>query len=292
MLDVKEIKLEVFDQWGFVDRLMIRGNKAHLIDYKFGFNPVDDAEHNAQMWAYTLGVFDKYDYITEVTVHVLQPRLDLIFTHTFNREADYARIHKRIKGIIDKCKNHTEADYTPGDQCIYCHKLADCPAVHGATMQIVKAYDLAHDAQLPELFQPSQLSTPERRAQAQKIAMVMEAWCASVRKHNLEYAKEGGEIPGYGLQEVQGKRKIFDSQKAWETVQDKLTPDEFASACEVSFTDLAELVAAKAPRGRKTAAKEQLEEDLFTAEAMRRNEPSYQLKRIKETNKQNENLIQ
>jgi hypothetical protein len=55
---------------------------------------------------------------------------------------------------------------------------------------------------------------------------------------------------------------------------------------------LAELVAAKAPRGRKTAAKEQLEEELFTAEAMRRNEPSYQLKRIKETNKQNENLIQ
>ena len=38
MLDLKEIKLEVFDQWGFVDRLMIRGDKAHLVDYKFGFN--------------------------------------------------------------------------------------------------------------------------------------------------------------------------------------------------------------------------------------------------------------
>ena len=185
MLDLKEIKLEVFDQWGFVDRLLIRGNKAHLIDYKFGFNPVDDAEHNAQMWAYTIGVFDKYDYITDVTVHVLQPRLDLIFTHTFNRVTDYDRMQKRIKGIIDKCKNHTEQDYKPGDQCVYCNKLADCPAVHGATMQIVKAYDLAHDAQLPELFHPSQLATPERRAQAHRIAMVMEAWCSSVRASTI-----------------------------------------------------------------------------------------------------------
>ena len=65
-------------------------------------------------------------------------------------------------------------------------------------MQIVKAYDMAHEAQLPELFNPGQLATPERRAQAQKIAMVMEAWCSSVRKYNLEFAKEGGEIPGYG----------------------------------------------------------------------------------------------
>ena len=282
MLDVKEIKLEVFDQWGFVDRLMIRGDKAHLIDYKFGFNPVDDAEHNAQMWAYTLGVFDKHDYIKEVTVHILQPRLDLIFTHTFTREGDYERIHKRIKGIIDKCKNHTEADYTPGDQCVYCYKLADCPAVHGATMQIVKAYDMAHDAQLPELFQPSQLSTPERRAQAQRIAMVMEAWCSSVRKHNLEFAKEGGEIPGYGLKEIQGRREIKDSQKAWDLVKGKLTPEEFSSACEIKFTDLADLVAAKAPRGQKTVAKEQLEDDLIAAEAMTRGEPSYQLRKNKE----------
>jgi hypothetical protein len=283
MLDLKEIKLEVFDQWGFVDRLMIRGNQAHLIDYKFGFNPVDDAEHNAQMWAYTLGVFDKYDYVQDVTVHVLQPRLDLIFTHKFNREVDYGRIGKRIKGIIEKCKNHTEADYTPGDQCVYCNKLSECPAVHGATMQIVKAYDLAHDAQLPELFHPSQLATPERRAQAQRIAMVMEAWCSSVRKHNLEFAKEGGEIPGYGLKEVQGRREIKDPQKAWEAVKGKLTPEEFSSACEVKFTDLADLVAAKAPRGQKTVAKEQLEDALTVAEAMTRGEPSYQLRKIKDT---------
>lgn len=283
MLDLKEIKLEVFDQWGFVDRLMIRGNKAHLIDYKFGFNPVDDAEHNAQMWAYTLGVFDKYDYVDEVTVHVLQPRLDLIFTHKFSRKTDYGRMEKRIKGIIEKCKNHTEADYTPGDQCIYCNKLAECPAVHGATMQIVKAYDMAHDAQLPELFHPSQLATPERRAQAHRIAMVMEAWCSSVRKHNLEFAKSGGEIPGYGLKEVQGRREIKDPQKAWELVKDKLTAEEFSSACEVKFTDLADLVAAKAPRGQKTVAKEQLEDALTEAEAMTRGEPSYQLRKIKDT---------
>jgi RecB family exonuclease len=42
MLDLKEIKLEVFDQWGFVDRLMIRGSKAHLIDYKFGGRGIFD----------------------------------------------------------------------------------------------------------------------------------------------------------------------------------------------------------------------------------------------------------
>jgi hypothetical protein len=45
---------------------------------------------------------------------------------------------------------------------------------------------------------------------------------------------------------------------------------------------LADLVAAKAPRGQKTVAKEQLEDDLIVAEAMTRGEPSYQLRKNKE----------
>ena len=149
-------------------------------------------------------------------------------------------------------------------------------------MQIVKAYDMAHEAQLPELFNPGQLATPERRSQAQKIAMVMEAWCSSVRKYNLEFAKAGGEIPGYGLKEIQGRREIKDSEKTWNLVKNKLTPEEFSSACEVKFTDLADLVAAKAPRGQKTVAKEQLEDELIIAEALTRGEPSYQLRKNKE----------
>ncbi|NBQ64992.1 MAG: DUF2800 domain-containing protein [Verrucomicrobia bacterium] len=242
-MDLSEQKLEVFDQWGYVDRFFIVADEAALFDFKFGFNPVDPAETNPQMWAYAIGIFEKYPFVKKLVLYILQPRLNYIDSAEFERSKD--------------------------------------DAVQGMTLALAKSYDLAHDAQLPDLFHPRQLATPEKRAQAQRLVPVLEAWCGSVRKHNVEYAKEGGEIPGYGLTTVQGSRRISDAVAAHNVVKDKLSTEEFMSCVTVNFKELSDQVAAKAPRGQKQEERDKLEDALTDANALSRGQESYQLRKTK-----------
>jgi len=281
-MDLSEQKLDVFDQWGYVDRFFICADEAAMFDFKFGFNPVDPAESNPQMWAYAIGVFKKYPYIKNLKLHILQPRLDYVDSASFTRDGDLPKMNARIKGIIERAKNNTPDMARPGDQCIYCSRIATCDAVQAMSLSLAKSYDLAHDAQLPDLFHPSQLATPEKRSQAQRLVPVLEAWCGSVRKHNVEYAKEGNEIPGYGLTAVQGARKITDANKAFELVKDKISTAEFMEAVTVNFKELADQVASKAPRGTKQEERDNLEDKLTEANALTRGSESYQLRKIKD----------
>jgi len=280
-MDLSEQKLEVFDQWGYVDRFFIVADEAALFDFKFGFNPVDPAETNPQMWAYAIGIFEKYPFVKKLVLYILQPRLNYIDSAEFERSKDLGTMKVRIKSIIERAKVATPEMAKPGDQCVYCNRLATCDAVQGMTLALAKSYDLAHDAQLPDLFHPRQLATPEKRAQAQRLVPVLEAWCGSVRKHNVEFAKEGGEIPGYSLTTVQGSRRISDAIKAHQVVKDQLTHEEFMTCVTVNFKELSDQVAAKAPRGQKQEERDKLEDALTDANALSRGQESYQLRKTK-----------
>lgn len=280
-MDLSEQKLGVFDQWGYVDRFFITADEAALFDFKFGFNPVDPAETNPQMWAYAIGIFEKYPYVSRLSLYILQPRLDYIDSASFDRTKDLGTMKVRIKAIIERAKMATPEMAKPGDQCIYCNRLPTCDAVQGMTLALAKSYDLAHDAQLPDLFHPRQLATPEKRAQAQRLVPVLEAWCGSVRKHNVEFAKEGNEIPGYGLTTVQGARKITDPVAALNVVKDKISTEEFMSCVTVNFKELSDQVAAKAPRGQKQEERDNLEDALTDANALSRGQESFQLRKTK-----------
>jgi len=52
----QEMRVPIINRRGIVDRLIIKNRTAYAIDWKFGRNPVDDAEINNQGQAYALAL--------------------------------------------------------------------------------------------------------------------------------------------------------------------------------------------------------------------------------------------
>jgi hypothetical protein len=259
---MREVKLEIASRltFGTADLVMVsaKGTVADLIDFKFGRNPVADAEENVQMQCYALGVLEKLPDVQAVNVHILLPRRDEVSTARYTR-ADEFRLRLRIETIIARA-SLPEPELRPTDGCLYCRKKATCAALHNDALKLASGY--SDELVLPEEVRPSHITDPSVMARALQVARVMEKWCESVRHHALKMRLSGVEIPRHELRTRSGNRKINDALAAWGVVRDRVEPDLFIACCDVSLTKLEDAVAANAPRGGKAKAKHELCEAL------------------------------
>lgn len=267
---IKEIRLHYLDQFGHLDRLSMCKDKAVICDAKFGYRAVRDAENNMQGWAYALSVWDTYPQIEEITLAFLMVRRNEVSIHTFKRTSDYATVKAGIVALIENARNpqHPQA---PNDYCTYCLKNPTCPALREKALAIAKAYEPA--LALPEIPHGSDITDPSTMAKAIALAPVLEKWASGVKKAAVDMAMAGVAIPGFELKERKGRREITDAAIAYSIVRSRVSAEEFASACKVSVGDLEDLVAAKAPRGSKTTVKQELNELLAGAGALREGDP-------------------
>lgn len=282
--ELPEQKLEIAGgkTFGTADLILIGRGKAKIGDAKFGWTAVDDAEVNIQGWAYAVGVFEKWQEVNEVEVVFAQPRLNMVSRHTFEREKDYARLRLRVETIIARAQQ-PEPELNPTEKgCLYCGNKGTCKALHSRALVISQGYDQLRDAELPVLADPLTLATPEQRSQAETIRRVMERWCESVKKSNMDFRMEGGEIPGYELKSRTGKKEIVDATAAFDIIKDKVTTEEFSSCATLSFAKLEKVWAEKFPRGQKQQAKQALEDKLAEAGLIRGGGEVLYLARTKE----------
>lgn len=246
--------------FGTADLVVVSANAtaADLIDYKFGRNPVADAEVNVQMQAYALGVFEKFTSVQSVQVHILLPRRDEVSVATYAR-ADVQRIRLRIETIIARA-SQPDPEIHPTDGCLWCSRKATCKALHNHALTLASSY--SDELVIPDQVHASHITDPTMMARALQVARVMEKWCESVRHHALKMRLAGVEIPGHELRTRSGNRKITDALAAWGVVRERVEPDRFIACCEVSLAKLEEEIAAQAPRGGKAKAKNELCESL------------------------------
>ena len=246
--------------FGTADLVIVsaKSTAADLIDFKFGRNPVADAEVNVQMQAYALGVFEKFPSVQTVNVHILLPRRDEVSTATY-ASSDVPRIRLRIETIIARA-SHPDPELHPTDGCLWCRNKATCKALHNHALTLASGY--SDELVIPDQVHASHITDPSVMARALQVARVMEKWCESVRHHALKMRLSGVEIPGHELRTRSGNRKITDALAAWGVVRDHVDPDRFIACCEVSLAKLEDEVAANAPRGGKAKAKHELCESL------------------------------
>jgi len=273
---------------GIIDLLALRDDRALICDAKFGRRLVSDAETNMQGISYAVSVFEEYPQVEQIEVLFAQPRCNSITSAIFLRD-QYHNLLIQLKAVRANVHKFSETQDTsmlrPDEtNCSYCGNLADCPVMGGKVVAIAKAYDIAHDGELPELFHPAQLATPERRAQAEAMRRIMTKWCESVQKHNVQHRLNGEEIPGYELVTQLGDRTITQPVIAWETAQEicdgKLTESDLAACSKLSIAQLEKVVGSKFPRGQKGIQKQRLEDELIHREAMSTPGESYYLKKI------------
>lgn len=265
------IELNVGDVlFGSIDELVVfKGlERADVCDYKFGRNPIEEAEINPQTLAYAIGAFQLFPYLKEITVHFIIPRRDEILTHTFTR-LDLESMIDRIKLIVQRA--HADPpQYTPNTEgCGWCGKRATCPALAEKLLPIAKKYTSSADdfeVALMDKMDPALIDDPATISKMKSVATILDKWADAVNKKALEMAvEEGKEIPGYKLHFRSPSTKIADTQAAYDSMSDLVSAEEFMEACSVSVPALSKVVKNKLPHGEKNKARAKVEQSLMTS---------------------------
>lgn len=142
-LDFSNIVPEGF---GTGDCLILAQGKLHIIDYKNGHHMVS-AHQNSQLMLYALGALNMYDFIfnvQEVSMSIVQPRVENISTYTCSKE-ELIAWGEAIKPIA-RLAFEGKGEQKPGEWCFFCKAKAVCKACAAEAMALVKTEFLDLDA--------------------------------------------------------------------------------------------------------------------------------------------------
>ena len=244
-------------------------NHVDMIDYKFGYNSVDDAEINMQGVAYALGCFQKFNWAETVKVHFILPRRDEVSTHTFSREDDYMDMLMRLEMVIRRALAE-EKELSPNTEaCKYCGKRVTCPALQSKLLPLAKKYAQGagnFEVSLWDKLDPLAIDDPIMIGKMMEVASVVENWGKEVRKEALRMAhQEGEQIPGYSVHHRKTTTKFSgeEMEDVYNALSDKFTPEEFMAVCKASLSDIAKAYATKLPHGTKKDARPSIESALL-----------------------------
>lgn len=250
----RELKLEIAGglTFGTADFVAVSGGTALLMDWKFGYGEIEAAASNAQGCAYALGVFEAFPEVEALELHFVQPRRELISSHTYTR-ADVPMMLTRVNTIIRRANARNREEH-PGMQCCYCRKQATCAALRNLALPIAARYG---GLSIPEELHPSNITDPACMARCLDCAKVLKDWIESVNFHALDMAANGEEIPGYKVVARKGRKSIPDALAAFGAVKERMTPEAFIACCgSVGVEALVETLSADAPRGQKQKTKD------------------------------------
>ena len=251
--------------FGTVDRVIIRDTHVDIVDFKFGFGEIDDADINIQGQAYLLGVMDKFPKLQTATVHFIAPRRDEVLKHSYKRE-DMETIRLRVNLLVERAESD-DKDLSPNTEaCKYCKHKLTCSALSAKMLPLAKKYSQGledFELTLWDSYTPSEITSPKVLGQMMNVAQVVEKWAKAAKEQAVKLAVDEGEvIPGYDLSFRNSQGKIHDSQAAFEAVEHLVSANEFMEACSVSPAAIAKVYASKLGRGSKKNARPEVDEAL------------------------------
>lgn len=279
---LRECKILLQDlTYGTADIILIHKTEpiAHVADGKF---TRVEGDHDTQVQAYGSGLvemirdripitdhdgnvlFDPdnvaYAELERVITHVVAPR-----TRTIGREEYEAKqlLELTRQDIIELYERVDDPFLPPTPDetlCGKCARAAKCPALNA----VVKAAAPELGLPLPSDFDPSALVSAENRARAHILAGAFTKWAEQVKKNNNEFARQGGEVPGFTLRGRSTGMRIPKEYTAiaFDLLRQKgYTEDTLLEACSLA---LGALVKAEAADSSRTEAeiKEELHEIL------------------------------
>ena len=232
--------------FGTGDVIICQEKREHidLVDYKFGYGEIEDAEDNIQGQAYMVGAMDLFPWAKTCTVHFIQPRRDEVSSHVFRRD-DLEEVRFRLRLVVERATEHDPALNPETNTCRFCHNRLSCPALRDRLLPIARKHvdnDFAVD--LLKKYSPSQVSDPDVLSKMLEVAPAMEKWAQEAKKHAAKVAQETGEeIPGYRIAYRSVQKKVTEPSTAYDSLKDVMPPEVFAEGCSVSMPGLAKAYA-------------------------------------------------
>lgn len=217
-----------FDElcFGTVD-VVIVGKTLRIVDWKFGFNPVEYAKDNIQLATLAAMAMQKYGY-DSCEVSVVQPRIGRWNdSYTFT---DLSALITSISGVIETAKA-PGAPCIPGEkQCKYCRGChwAACPSLSRETEWLSETAEKTKPAELDD----NELATLYHSAKT--CASFLEKLKYQIKKR-CEANKSCG---GLALKTTSGGRECEDITRMYGVLGDHFEHEEFLKFCSVSVSKL------------------------------------------------------
>ena len=246
---------------GKADLVVIKENKAFIIDYKTGPIPVDHAHTNMQLRALVALVHLNHPNLTEIKAAIIQPRnFDAPITVTEYREDDIWAVHYQITNIIAEIEDEDAPRKATENGCRYCKAKPTCPEANQTIMEIQNTKN-----NLPAIPTPDLL---EKCAIAKKVITKIED---NAREALIN---DPCSIPGYYLKPG-STRKVINNPEGvfYQAAILGIDGSEFASICDVNKTKLKALI--KDKTGRKGKELDQAITDILDGNTTeKQNKPS------------------
>ena len=236
--------------WGTCDRLTIFDNDtAVMADYKTGVSKIDPPEKNWQAWAYTIGAFQAFADLTEVTFVFYVPQREVTLHHTFKR-SDMGALQAAITSVI-KSASLSRPKWEQGTpdiralkptaHCIYCRHEEKCPALGGLALSVASQLDTS----LPE-FEIGAVDNPVELEKMFAVSSTLAKWAETIRKKAIAVAKDGAEYDNFALRSLGASRRIADNQRLVALAKEHgVTEEDLLKAATLSVAKVAKCVAEK-----------------------------------------------
>ena len=238
--------------YGTADYVIIDNGTLTVIDWKFGYNPVNDVKENIQLATYALGAMLKYG-IASCDCWVYQPRIHKKSHHVFTNAS---AIMANIKAIIKRAQSENLSLKPSDSACRYCKARLNCPAFRLKFQRLNAckgSYDLSDITTLTSLYEASK---------------VVKGFINEVESAVKKIIEENGRCGKFIFQVAEGPREIKDLNALYSVVKDYLTTAEFNSLCKVSLgrleTALSEKLIAEAKVSGEKMTKTEAKSKCYT----------------------------
>jgi hypothetical protein len=190
------------DVYGSTDLLGRIGQRAIVLDWKFGDGVAVEAEENPQLMFYAAAAMRTpevqwvFDGATEIECIIVQPPELKRWVTTPER---IKKFEQELKLAV-KLAQSDDAPLKVGDHCRWCAAKPTCPLMTGAV-------DRAIHAQL-DILNPAEISTYLRQAD------MLEQWITDLRALAHRILETGKPLPGYKLVAKRATRQWVDEDAA------------------------------------------------------------------------------
>ena len=200
--------------FGSTDLIGRVGNRAVVLDWKFGDGVVVDAVENPQLMFYAAAAMRTeeakwaFDGAEEIELIIVQPPMVRRWVTTKERIAAFEL--ELVSAV--KAAQMPNAKLSSGDHCRWCSAKSICPVMNGAVDRALKTQlDNIDVVTMSQMLQSADL---------------LEQWLKDIRGLAHQVLEKGGKVPGYKLVAKRSTRQWVDDSKAAEDLSQHLGWDD------------------------------------------------------------------